>query len=98
MSDVSNKEHDSIEQVMNDLIDQSLEFSNYVGSLGELQLQDEVALITPWFESNQPRVEYIHHCMNHSTYHRGQLITIGRNLGFSDAPMTDYNFYLLATR
>jgi uncharacterized damage-inducible protein DinB len=31
--------------------------------------------------------------MNHSTYHRGQIITIGRNLGFTDAPMTDYNFY-----
>jgi uncharacterized damage-inducible protein DinB len=33
------------------------------------------------------------HCMNHSTYHRGQIVTMGRNLGFTDAPMTDYNFY-----
>jgi uncharacterized damage-inducible protein DinB len=91
-------EKDSLEDIFDDFVDQSLEFSNYVESLTENQLQDEVELITPWFESNQPRFEYIHHCMNHSTYHRGQLITIGRALGFTDAPMTDYNFYLLNAR
>jgi uncharacterized damage-inducible protein DinB len=91
-------ENRDCEDVMNELVEQSLEFSNYVSSLTEQQLQDEVELITPWFESNQPRLEYIHHCMNHSTYHRGQMITIGRNLGFTDAPMTDYNFYLLNAR
>ncbi|MFB6801427.1 DinB family protein [Peribacillus butanolivorans] len=31
--------------------------------------------------------------MNHSTYHRGQIITIGRNVGLTDAPMTDFNIY-----
>lgn len=28
----------------------------------------------------------IHHVMNHSTYHRGQLVTMGRELGFIDPP------------
>jgi len=36
--------------------------------------------------------------MSHSTYHRGQIITIGRNLGMTDAPMTDFNFYLLTAK
>jgi uncharacterized damage-inducible protein DinB len=85
----------STEVVFEDLIAHSLEFSNYVSRLSEHQLQDEVPLITPWFESNRARLEYIHHCMNHSTYHRGQVITIARNLGLTDPPMTDYNFYLL---
>jgi uncharacterized damage-inducible protein DinB len=32
----------------------------------------------------------IHHVMNHSTYHRGQLVTMGRELGISDPPKTDF--------
>jgi len=31
-----------------------------------------------------------HHVMNHSTYHRGQLVTMGRELGFTDPPKTDF--------
>jgi len=93
-----NSEEDSVEQVMNDLIDQSLEFSTYVDQLTDHQLQEEVELITPWYSTNHQRFEYIQNCMNHSTYHRGQLITIGHLLGFEDAPMTDYHCYLLNTR
>lgn len=37
------------------------------------------------------RVEdIIQHCMNHSTYHRGQLITQGRQAGLQHPPRTDY--------
>jgi uncharacterized damage-inducible protein DinB len=32
----------------------------------------------------------IHHCMNHSTYHRGQVVTIIRQLGIVDVPSTDF--------
>jgi len=31
--------------------------------------------------------------LTHSTYHCGQVVSIGWNLGYTDAPMTDYNFY-----
>ena len=48
----------------------------------------------PWAEATRGRFDFIQHAMIHSTYHRGQLITIGRHLGYVDAPMTDYNFYL----
>lgn len=34
--------------------------------------------------------QIILHCMNHSTYHRGQLVTMLRNLGVEDLPATDY--------
>jgi len=33
------------------------------------------------------------HCINHGTYHRGQIITIARNIGITDPPTTDYNYY-----
>ena len=38
----------------------------------------------------QNRAQMILHCMQHSTYHRGQLVTMARNLGLSDPPQTDY--------
>lgn len=38
--------------------------------------------------------EVIHHCMNHSTYHRGQLVTLSRKVGINTIPATDYIYYL----
>jgi uncharacterized damage-inducible protein DinB len=39
-------------------------------------------------------VDMIHHCMNHSTYHRGQLITMGRQAGLEKPPRTDFIYYV----
>ena len=41
-----------------------------------------------------PRWEMIHHCMNHSTYHRGQIVTILREVGVTTIPSTDLITYL----
>jgi uncharacterized damage-inducible protein DinB len=38
--------------------------------------------------------EIIMHCMNHSTYHRGQMITMLHELGITNLPATDFIFYL----
>ncbi|MCB0661506.1 MAG: DinB family protein [Saprospiraceae bacterium] len=35
----------------------------------------------------------LHHVMNHSTFHRGQIITMLRQLGYDDLPMTDFIKY-----
>lgn len=43
---------------------------------------------------NQTFAELILHCMNHSTYHRGQILTMLRQLEFKDFLPTDYIFYL----
>ncbi|MCB0640741.1 MAG: DinB family protein [Phaeodactylibacter sp.] len=42
----------------------------------------------------QPAWQILHHCMNHSTYHRGQVITLLRQLGMETVPQTDYIHYL----
>jgi uncharacterized damage-inducible protein DinB len=76
------------------LVETSAEFLSYVSTLTEEQIQEEVFFTSPWAEATRGRFDFIQHAMNHSTYHRGQLVTIGRNLGYIDAPMTDYNFYL----
>lgn len=36
----------------------------------------------------------IQHIMNHSTYHRGQITTLGRQLNFSEIKSTDYISYV----
>ncbi len=40
------------------------------------------------------RGDVIIHVVNHSTYHRGQLITIGRQAGLTNMPRTDYIHYI----
>nr|WP_294947158.1 DinB family protein [uncultured Mucilaginibacter sp.] len=69
------------------------ELAAFVATLTEDQLLESHELVTPWFTSNLPVYEYVQHVMNHGTYHRGQVVTIGRQLGLTDAPMTDYNLY-----
>jgi len=86
------------EEAMNGLLRQSEQFAVYVGSLSEKGLLEMCVLDAPWMSGQLPRYEYIQHCMNHGTYHRGQIITIGRNIGLTDPPMTDYNYYNMVVK
>ena len=46
-------------------------------------------------DSRQSRYEYILHLVNHGSYHRGQVVAMGRILGVTgDIPVTDYDGYL----
>jgi uncharacterized damage-inducible protein DinB len=38
----------------------------------------------------QPLYQILLHVFNHSTYHRGQLVTMMRNLGITEVPATDF--------
>ena len=89
-----NRFEGTLEDVFVGIVSHSENFAQYVSSLSDEELMETVTLVTPWASGTRPRFQFIQHCMNHSTYHRGQIVTIGRNLGITDAPMTDYNFYL----
>ena len=41
-------------------------------------------------EFSNPISQIVMHCMNHSTYHRGQLVTMLRQLGFTELFSTDF--------
>lgn len=41
-----------------------------------------------------PIQQIIHHVMNHSTYHRGQITTLGRQADFGEIKSTDYISYV----
>jgi uncharacterized damage-inducible protein DinB len=86
------------EEALSGIVEHSTAFSNYIRSSTDETLLQESYLDTPWVKGQLPKYEFVQHAFNHSTYHRGQVITIGRNLGFTDAPMTDYNFYNMVTK
>ncbi|SKC43226.1 DinB family protein [Ohtaekwangia koreensis] len=88
----------SLEEVYEGIVKHSEQLETYIHSLSDEEVQERVAFYSPWAEGNEPRFEYLLQVLNHSTYHRGQVVTIGRNVGLTDAPMTDYNFYLLYGR
>ncbi|WP_118973032.1 DinB family protein [Taibaiella koreensis] len=75
------------------LLDHSATVATYIKEMTEEDLQDKTLVTSPWFECNFNNFEYLIQFVNHGTYHRGQVITIGRNLDLTDAPMTDYNYY-----
>jgi uncharacterized damage-inducible protein DinB len=64
-------------------------FHLYVAQLSEEQFDAQRGSNSPLFVS-----DIIQHCMNHSTYHRGQLITMGRQAGLGTPPRTDFIFYV----
>ena len=81
-------------QNLSDLINQSLKMQQSIAIFDENQLNKILPLDTPWSKNNQARFHYIFHMLNHSTYHRGQIVTIARQLGITeDIPGTDYNFF-----
>lgn len=69
------------------------EISKLIASYNEEELSKTVKIETPWFKCDLPKYEYLQQLINHATYHRGQIVTIGRNIGITDGSNTDYNFY-----
>lgn len=68
----------------------------YAQSLSEEQLLEEFDYQNTKGEAfRQPRYEALLHVVNHSTYHRGQLITMLREAGVNEGlPATDLIVYL----
>jgi uncharacterized damage-inducible protein DinB len=70
-----------------------LEF--FLASLTEEQLAAEIT----WVDSegptySRPLWQPVHHMVNHSTYHRGQVVSLLRQLGYQP-PKTDLIYFLL---
>ena len=80
-------------EVLKGVLNRAELLSQLIKSYSEEELEKRVKIVNQWFECELPKYEYIQHVINHGTYHRGQIVTIGRNIGITDAPMTDYNFY-----
>ena len=78
------------------MIKESKLFVDYIESLTTSDLDRTIcySLIIPEILEERSAWMIIHHIMNHSTYHRGQLVTMSRELGITDPPKTDFIQYL----
>jgi uncharacterized damage-inducible protein DinB len=79
------------DKIINELGVSSQQLVNSLTLLNEQQLLDYIKAS----DSTQRRYEYILHVVNHSSYHRGQIVTLCRALGVQgEIPVTDYDGYL----
>ncbi|GAA3759981.1 DinB family protein [Flavobacterium ginsengiterrae] len=83
----------SKEEIFAGLLNSSTKLKHLINSITEEDLVQEVKITNPWFECELPIADYLIQVINHGTYHRGQIVTMGRNVGITDASNTDYNFY-----
>ncbi len=83
-----------VEQILKELNAVSSEMKTSFSAFNNDQLHEPLYLNMPWSKNNLRRFEYIVHVINHSTYHRGQIVTMARALGFDEGvPNTDYNMF-----
>ena len=82
-----------IEEILKGLVEQSEIFVDYVKN--QKTFDEFRFLKTTTLEGTFTQFELIQHCMNHSTFHRGQIITMGHQLGLTKAPSTDMLFFFI---
>jgi uncharacterized damage-inducible protein DinB len=82
----------------NDLIkiwkDESLNFKRFIEDFNEDKLDEKLAFKnTKGIQHNQPYWQLFAHVVNHTTYHRGQLVTMLRQVGYTDLSSMDMTTY-----
>ena len=81
----------AVDEVVTDLVISSQQLVSSLSTLNEQQLIESIQAS----DSTQSRYEYILQVVNHSSYHRGQVVTMCRALGITgEIPITDYDGYL----
>lgn len=84
-------------EVFEGLLRRSAIIADKISQLSDDDLAEKSPIKTPWFEANLTLAEYLQHLFNHSTYHRGQIVTIAHQMGFTTIPSTDFLFYSIAS-
>lgn len=86
--------HISKEELCEKWLDASQQFVRYAESLSIASLEKVIHYQNTKGESFHQKVyEIMMHCMNHSTYHRGQIITIFHEVDFTELGSTDLITY-----
>lgn len=81
----------SMQDLSNGLLNQSRQWEEWVNSASDLSLEHVFQYQNSKRESfKQPVFQVLLHVFNHSTYHRGQLVSMLRNLGVDKIPQTDF--------
>ncbi|MEO8768839.1 MAG: DinB family protein [Ferruginibacter sp.] len=85
----------SVIELGNNLIQQSKQWAAWIDLATETVLEHEFIYKNSKREQfKQPVYEVLHHLFNHQTFHRGQLITMMREVGVEKLPGTDLITFL----
>ncbi len=80
--------------IMQELLENSILMEQDFKQFDEKELSVVLNLNMNWAKNSLSRYEYIVHIINHGTFHRGQIVTMARNLGITEGiPQTDYNIF-----
>lgn len=80
---------------INLLIEESKACVTYVEGINEQEMNSLCTYQSRDIETiSRPVWHILTHIFNHSTYHRGQLVTMLRELGITEIPATDLIYYL----
>lgn len=84
----------TLEELLQDLLDQSKQWKEYIKSKTETELQASFRYIRLEKEFESRIIDALIHLFNHGTYHRGQLVTMMRQVQISQIPGTDFIAYV----
>ncbi len=83
------------EELYESLLHRSQELADFISEKEDAYFEEDCTYKTT---KGEPFVEQrgfmVHHCLNHSSYHRGQLITMLRQLEQTDLLATDFIYYV----
>lgn len=81
------------------ILTQAADWAEWVRESQEIQLQHTIQYQDRKGHPLKIQVsEIIQHVVNHTSYHRGQVITLMRQVGLTKIPQTDFGFYVLQKR
>jgi uncharacterized damage-inducible protein DinB len=81
------------------LLQQSKQWEEWVSNASDLMLEHVFQYKNVKGEQfKMPIYQMLHHVFNHSTYHRGQLINMLRQLGVDKVPQTDFSLWTRGKR
>ena len=81
----------SMNELCNQLLQQNKQWQEWVSNANEHALQHEFIYYNSKRERfKQPVYQMLLHLFNHGTYHRGQIVTMLRQVGVEKIPSTDF--------
>lgn len=84
------------EKIFEELTEIDDRLIEWLSSKDEDEMSKIITLKRSPFVENYSIATIITHLINHSTYHRGQLVALRHQLGMESAPKTDYYRFIIA--
>ena len=92
----SKKFHGTNEHVFAHVVETSNRLVEYIETRPAPFFRDRLVFrtISPPRDFKESVTDMVHHCLNHSTFHRGQLVVMCRQLNILPIPSSDYIMYV----